>query len=83
MSHFSPELKQHVCTAADVTATEVVIGFDFQVGAVQVALRTAAGVAKAYDGAVVVAGTQVTLDNTGTSDFAATDVFTVLAGRAA
>jgi len=82
MSVFSAEIKEHVATAADVTATTIDFSFPYQVGAVSVSVRTTAGVAKAWDGAVAVAGSVVTVDNTGTVDWAATDVVTVVAGRA-
>lgn len=69
----------YVVTAADVTAGTISFGSDMlrPLGAV-VAVRTAAGALKAYDGAVVVANDQVTIDNTGAVDFADTDVVDII-----
>lgn len=67
------------------TATEVAIGnmhfrFSFAVAAALVAVRvTSTGAVKAWDGAMAISGNLVTLDNAGTTDWAATDTVTVLA----
>ena len=50
----------------------------FAPAAVQVSVRTAAGVAKAWDGAVVVTGSRVDLNSSGSTDVASTDVVTLL-----
>lgn len=71
----------HTVDAADVSAGSIVFEFgDFMNnGNAVVQVLTTAGVVKAWDGAVVVAGGTVTVDNTGTTDWAATDVINVLA----
>jgi len=65
-------------------AQEVTIGnmhfvFPFAVSAVLVQVRSSTGAAKAWDGVTTVSGQRVTLDNTGTTDWAATDNVVVLA----
>lgn len=71
----------HEVVADDVTAGQVVFHFgDFmQVKGAQVQVRTAAGVSVAWDGAVTVAAETVTVDNAGTTDFAAGNTITVTA----
>jgi riboflavin synthase alpha subunit len=65
----------HVVTAGDVTATEILFQFDYaNVAYALVEVQTAAGAAKAWDGAITISGNTVTVDNTGATDFAATDV---------
>ena len=66
-------------TADDVTATTITLNSDTQAitGAIAV-LRDAAGAVKAWDGAITVTADTVTLDNTGATDFADTDVFDVV-----
>lgn len=75
-----------VCLGARVpTATEVAIGnmhfrYNFAPLSAIVAVRvTSTGVVKAWDGAVVISGNRITLDNAGSVDWAATDTVTVLA----
>lgn len=72
---------RHVVTAADVTATTIDIKVSDLIGAVQsaqVTVRTAAGVVKAWDGAVALGvDGVVTVDNTGAVDWAATDTIDV------
>jgi hypothetical protein len=68
--------------ARAANAQEVALGtahfwFPFTVASVQVQVRTAAGVAKAWDGAVTINGQRVTLDNAGATDWAAGDILTV------
>jgi hypothetical protein len=68
--------------ARAANAQEVALGtahfwFPFTVAAVQAQIRTSAGVAKTWDGAVTINGQRVTLDNAGASDWAAGDVLTV------
>jgi hypothetical protein len=72
-------LQQRAAVAQDVTIGHMLFPFPFTVAAVQVNVRTSAGVAKAWDGAVTFSGGVVTVDNSGTTDFAATDVVAVLA----
>ncbi|NOQ30238.1 MAG: hypothetical protein GQ570_03850 [Helicobacteraceae bacterium] len=70
----------HVVTAADVTATEVVFrAQDMKPNGYMVVVRDAAGAAKAWDGAVTIADGLITVDNSGATDFAATDVISLLA----
>ena len=66
------------------TATEVAIGnlhfmFPFTVGAAMVQVRTSSGAAKAWDGLLTLNGSRVTVDNSGVTDWAATDIVAVLA----
>jgi hypothetical protein len=69
------------------TATEVALGnlhfrFSFAVAAALVAVRvTSTGVVKAWDGAMTISGNRVTLDNAGSTDWAATDTVTVFASQ--
>jgi hypothetical protein len=68
------------------SALEVVAGrmkwfFDREVGAVQVHVRTSAGVVKAWDGGDGFNDTEVTLDNAGAVDWVATDRVTLDAVR--
>ena len=65
-------------------AQEVAIGnmhfvFPFTVGAVLVQVRTSTGAAKAWDGLLTTSGGRVTADNSGATDWAATDTVSVLA----
>lgn len=72
------------------TAQEVAIGtahfvFDFVVTAAQAFVRTSAGVAKTWDGAISIAQSpgsrRVTVDNSGVSDWAAGDILIVTASE--
>jgi hypothetical protein len=74
-------LQQRAAVAQDVTLGHLLFAFPFAVAAVQVDVRTSAGVAKAWDGAVTFSGGVVTVDNSGTTDFAAGDVVAVLASN--
>lgn len=65
--------------AGEVTAGLFAMAFNGAVQSVAVAVRTAAGVAKAYDGALAISGRIVTLNAVGTTDLAATDVVTITA----
>lgn len=71
----------HTVTAADVTAGTVTVHLNHLTGptAVVVQVRTSAGVVKAHDGAVTVGDGYVSIDNSGTVDFADTDVISVIA----
>lgn len=67
------------------TATEVALGnlhflFDFTPAVVQarVVVTATPGVDKAWDGAITITGNRVTLDNAGTTDWAATDTVELL-----
>jgi hypothetical protein len=68
-------------------ATEVAVGnmhfrFSFAVAfAIAVVRVTATGVLKAHDGALTISGNRVTLDNAGSTDWAATDTVTVIASQ--
>lgn len=68
-------------------ATEVALGnmhfqFGFAPSAVMAFVRvTSTGVVKAWDGATAVSGNRVTLDNSGSTDWAATDTVLVLASK--
>jgi hypothetical protein len=53
--------------------------FPFTVAAVLVQVRTSGGAVKAWNGNVTFNGNVVTVDNSSTTDFAATDVIAVLA----
>lgn len=71
--------KSHVVTAADVTAGTIDFDFHYTLPVhCLVQVQTAAGVVKAWDGAVAVSGNRVTVDNTGAADWAATDVVIVM-----
>lgn len=72
------QAKSHVVTAADVTATTIDFDFHYTLPVhCLVQVQTTAGVIKAWDGAVTVSGNRVTVDNTGATDWAATDVVIV------
>lgn len=65
-------------------ATEVALGavrvvFPFTPVHARVTVTTSAGVAVAWDGAATITGSRVDVDNSGTTDWAATDIVTVTA----
>lgn len=64
--------------AADVTAGLIGFAFGRPVTGAEAFVRTTGGVRKAHDGALAIDGQLVTLDNSGSTDFAATDVVTVV-----
>ena len=70
---------RHIVTAGDVTATTIVIptGGKQLTGAV-VAVRDAAGIVKAWNGAVIMTAESITLDNTGATDWIATDIIDII-----
>lgn len=71
--------KVHTVTAADVTAGSIAIDFKRALTVVIVQVRTAAGVVKAWDGAVTwTAAGVVTVNNAGSTDWADTDTISVL-----
>ena len=77
-----PGVNVNMMQARAANAQEVSLGtahfwFPFTVAAVQAQVRTAAGVAKAWDGAVTISGQRVTFDNAGATDWAAGDILTV------
>lgn len=74
-----PAIAQRAADAADVTAGFIGFSFGNPVVGAEAFVRTSAGVTKAHDGALTISGELVTLDNSGTTDFADTDVVTVLA----
>ncbi len=70
---------RHTVSAADVTAGSIAVqGQDLAPTGATAAVRTAAGVVKAWDGALVVAGNTVTVDNAGAVDWAATDTIDIV-----
>jgi len=81
MNGFKTRGLTHTVTAADVTAGSVVfpVGDSFQAKGAVVQVTTSAGVPKAWDGARTITPEKVTVDNTGTTDFAAGDVISVVA----
>lgn len=81
MQGFKTRAQSHAVVAGDVTAGEVTFAFGdaFQVKGAVVAVRTAAGAAKAWDGVASWDGETVTVNNAGSADWAATDVITVIA----
>jgi len=74
------KFKKHVVIAGDVTAGTIDFHFGDSVtqmiGAI-VQVETSAGVVKAWDGAKAISGPKLTIDNTGATDWAATDVISV------
>lgn len=69
-----------VPTATEVALDQLHAVFDFEPAAVFVSVRvTATGAVKAFDGAVTVTGTRVTVVNSGATDWATTDTVTILA----
>jgi hypothetical protein len=74
-------LIQRAANAQEVSIGNAHFVFGFPVNHVTANVRTAAGVAKAWDGAITVTGNRVKLDNAGASDWAATDILTVIAAE--
>lgn len=69
-----------VPTAVEVAVGNIHFRFPFAPVSAMAAVRvTATGVLKAHDGALTISGNRVTLDNAGTTDWAATDTVTVIA----
>jgi hypothetical protein len=69
-----------------VSASEVLVGqVRFQLGFTPVSIFatvwSSAGVTKAWDGALTLSGALLTLDNSGSTDWAATDIITVFASE--
>jgi len=72
-------LIQRAAVAAEVTEGNAYFFLPFTVVSAIGFVRTAAGVSKAWDGAVSFTGNRVKLDNAGATDWAATDVLFCLA----
>lgn len=73
---------QRVPQSEEVTAGSMVFVFPFTVRTAFAVVRvTSTGVVKAWDGATTVSGNTVTLDNSGTTDWAATDTVLVFAAE--
>ena len=73
------QLQQRAAVAQDVSLDHLLFYFPFTVAAVQVQVRTAGGALKTWNGNVTFNGNVVTVDNSSTTDWAATDVIAVLA----
>lgn len=72
---------QRLPNAQEVTIGNMHFVFPFTVNAVLVQVRSSTGAAKAWDGLTTVSGQRVTLDNSGATDWAATDTVVVLASN--
>jgi hypothetical protein len=70
---------QRVPNAPEVAIGNMHFMFPFAVLAVLVQVRSSTGAAKAWDGLTTISGQRVTLDNSGVTDWAATDTVVVLA----
>ena len=83
MSVQGVQARSRAAVAGDVSAGNMKFQFEDidPITAVQVSVRAAAGTFKAWDGAVTIAGKIVTVDNTGVTDFIATDVVSVFAAH--
>lgn len=68
-----------VANATEDALELMVFTFSFAPSAASVQVRTTAGVAKAWDGAVTISGNNVVLTSSGSTDIDATDVVTVTA----
>lgn len=83
--HLTEGLNGPVIISRNPSTTEVnravmFFAFGFTVGYAEAFVRTSTGVRKAHDGALTINGNYVFLDNTGVTDFVATDQVTVIAG---
>ena len=65
-------------TSAEVTSGFMTFGLGTDVVSVLIQVRTAAGVVKAWDGAVTLSGRSVRISNAGSVDWANTDIVTLL-----
>ena len=72
-----PGLVSRAAIAGEVTDGFMTFGFGGDVSTVLVQVRTAAGVVKAWDGAIVISGRAVRLSNAGSVDWASTDIVTL------
>jgi hypothetical protein len=75
------DLVARAAVSKEVTLGNMHFVFPFKPSSVLVQVRTSAGVAKAWDGAVSISNYRVTLDNSGATDWAATDIVSVLASE--
>ena len=71
------KVTKRTAIAAEVTSGVIAFAFDFAPSHAMVQVTSSAGVVKLYNGAITIAGNNVYVDNTGSTDFAATDVVTV------
>ncbi len=69
-----PSLINRAATSAEVTSGFMSFGFGADVASAIVQIRTAAGVVKAWDGAITLSGRAVRLSNAGSVDWANTDI---------
>jgi len=76
---FSTVIQSRAANAVEEAAEVMVFGFPFAPTAYTVDVRTAAGVARAWDGAVTVSGNLLVLTSSGTTDIVNTNVVTVVA----
>lgn len=74
-------LASRAAVAQDVTLDHMVFDFAFTPVSWMVQIRTAAGALKTWDGVATLSGNRVTVTNGGSSDWAATDIVTVLAAE--
>lgn len=72
-------MSTRIATAADVTVGIMVFPFNFAPTSATAQVRTTAGVFKAWDGVLAISGNVVTVDNAGSTDWAATDKVIVTA----
>jgi hypothetical protein len=72
-------MASRAAVAGEVTQAVMAFALGRTPSSVIAQVRTAAGVVKAWDGVLAIDGEVVTLDNAGTTDWAATDVVTILA----
>lgn len=72
---------QRAANATEVALDHMLFNFPFTPTALVVQVRTSAGALKTWDGAITQSGKKVTVTNGGSSDWAATDVVTVLASE--
>lgn len=84
--HGMKQLRQmtvaRVPIAGEVTLGNIHFLFPFPVGAAFPQVRvTAGGAAKVWDGALIISGNRVTVDNSGSTDWATTDTVTVFASE--
>lgn len=74
-------LAQRAANATEVALDHMLFNFPFTVTSYMVQVRTSAGALKTWDGAITVSGKKVTVTNGGSTDWAATDVISVLASE--
>lgn len=74
-------LAQRAANATEAALDHMLFNFPFTVTSYMVQVRTSAGALKTWDGAITVSGKKVTVTNGGSTDWAATDVISVLASE--